>query len=202
VPWPEWVPAEVIGALAGRGIRAPWSHQASAACHAHAGRNVIISTGAASGKSLGYLLPALTSVLAGDTVLYVTPTKALAADQLASIRSLSIPGIVAATFDGDSSTAERAWARSHGRYLLTTPDMLHRALLPGHARWSGFFSRLRYVIIDECHGYRGVFGLTWGTCCDGSAGWWPITLRRTRCRARCSSWPRRRSGPPAPARAC
>jgi DEAD/DEAH box helicase domain-containing protein len=158
VPWPEWVPAEVIGALAERGIRAPWSHQASAACHAQAGRNVIISTGAASGKSLGYLLPALTSVLAGDTVLYVTPTKALAADQLASIRSLSIPGIVAATFDGDSSTAERAWARSHGRYLLTTPDMLHRALLPGHARWSGFFSRLRYVIIDECHGYRGVFG--------------------------------------------
>ena len=158
MPWPEWVPAEVIGALAGRGIRAPWSHQASAACHAQAGRNVIISTGAASGKSLGYLLPALTSVLAGDTVLYVTPTKALAADQLASIRSLSIPGIVAATFDGDSSTAERAWARSHGRYLLTTPDMLHRALLPGHARWSGFFSRLRYVIIDECHGYRGVFG--------------------------------------------
>jgi DEAD/DEAH box helicase domain-containing protein len=158
VPWPEWVPGEVIGALAGRGISAPWSHQASAASHANAGRNVIISTGAASGKSLGYLLPALTSVLAGDTVLYVTPTKALAADQLASIRSLGISGIVAATFDGDSSTAERAWARSHGRYLLTTPDMLHRALLPGHARWSGFFSRLRYVIIDECHGYRGVFG--------------------------------------------
>ena len=64
----------------------------------------------------------------------------------------------AATFDGDSTSAERAWARSHARYLLTTPDMLHRALLPGHARWSGFFSRLRYVIIDECHGYRGVFG--------------------------------------------
>src|SRR5208283_3016991 len=121
-------------------------------------RNVIISTAAASGKSLGYLLPALTSVLAGDTVLYVTPTKALAADQLASIRSLGLPGVQAATFDGDSTYAERAWARSHARYLLTTPDMLHRALLPGHARWPGFFSRLRYVIIDECHGYRGVFG--------------------------------------------
>jgi DEAD/DEAH box helicase domain-containing protein len=158
VPWPDWVPAEVIGPLADRGIRAPWSHQASAACHARAGRNVIISTGAASGKSLGYLLPALTSVLAGETVLYVTPTRALAADQLAWLRSLAIPGVAAATFDGDSSTAERAWARSHARYLLTTPDMLHRALLPGHARWSGFFSRLRYVIIDECHGYRGVFG--------------------------------------------
>ena len=157
MPWPDWVPAGVTEALAGRGIRAPWSHQASAASFAWASRNVIISTGAASGKSLGYLLPALTSVLAGDTVLYVTPTKALAADQLASIRSLSIPGVVAA-IDGDSRTAERAWARSHARYLLTTPDMLHRALLPGHARWSGFFSRLRYVVIDECHGYRGVFG--------------------------------------------
>ena len=158
VPWPPWVPAEVIGAFAARGIRAPWSHQALAADHAQAGRNVIISTAAASGKSLGYLLPALTSVLAGDTVLYVTPTKALAADQLASIRSLGLPGVQAATFDGDSTYAERAWARSHARYLLTTPDMLHRALLPGHARWSGFFSRLRFVIIDECHGYRGVFG--------------------------------------------
>jgi DEAD/DEAH box helicase domain-containing protein len=156
--WPSWVPAEVTGAFAARGIRAPWSHQAQAADHAQAGRNVIISTAAASGKSLGYLMPALTSVLAGDTVLYVTPTKALAADQLASIRALGLPGVQAATFDGDSTYTERAWARSHARYLLTTPDMLHRALLPGHARWSGFFSRLRFVVIDECHGYRGVFG--------------------------------------------
>jgi len=158
VPWPGWVPAEVIAAFAARGIGAPWSHQALAADHARAGRNVIISTAAASGKSLGYLLPALSAVLAGDTVLYVTPTKALAADQLASIRSLGLPGVQAATFDGDSTQAERAWARSHARYLLTTPDMLHRALLPGHARWSGFFSRLRLVVVDECHGYRGVFG--------------------------------------------
>ena len=158
VPWPQWVPAEVVGAFAARGIGAPWSHQALAADHAQAGRNVIISTAAASGKSLGYLLPALAAVLAGDTVLYVTPTKALAADQLASIRSLGLPGVQAATFDGDSTYAERSWARSHARYLLTTPDMLHRALLPGHARWSGFFSRLRLVVIDECHGYRGVFG--------------------------------------------
>jgi DEAD/DEAH box helicase domain-containing protein len=158
VPWPPWVPGEVIDAFAGRGISAPWTHQAIAASHAQAGRNVIISTAAASGKSLGYLLPALTSVLAGDTVLYITPAKALAADQLASIRALGLRGVQAATFDGDSTRAERDWARSHARYLLTTPDMLHRALLPGHARWSGFFSRLRYVIIDECHGYRGVFG--------------------------------------------
>ncbi len=158
VPWPHWVPAEITGAFAARGINAPWSHQALAADHARADRNVIISTAAASGKSLGYLMPALTSVLAGDTALYITPTKALAADQLASIRSLGLPGVQAAVFDGDSTYVQRAWARSHARYLLTTPDMLHRALLPGHARWSGFFSRLRYVVVDECHGYRGVFG--------------------------------------------
>jgi DEAD/DEAH box helicase domain-containing protein len=158
VPWPPWVPAEVIGAFAARGIGAPWSHQAQVADHAQAGRNVIISTGAASGKSLGYLLPALAAVLAGDTVLYVTPAKALAADQLASIRALALPGVQAATFDGDTTRTERDWARSHARYLLTTPDMLHQSLLPRHARWSGFFSRLRYVIIDECHEYRGVFG--------------------------------------------
>src|SRR5437763_15879483 len=158
VPWPSWVPAPVAGAFAARGIRAPWTHQALAADHARAGRNVIISTAAASGKSLGYLLPALTAVLAGDTVLYVTPTKALAADQLRSIRALGLPGVQAAVFDGDSTRAERDWARSHARYLLTTPDMLHRSLLPGHNRWSGFFSRLSYVVVDECHGYRGVFG--------------------------------------------
>src|SRR5690242_6990184 len=158
VPWPSWVPAPVAEAFAARGIRAPWSHQALAADHARAGQNVIISTAAASGKSLGYLLPALTAVLAGETVLYVTPTKALAADQLRSIRALGLPGVQAAVFDGDSTRAEQDWARSHARYLLTTPDMLHRALLPRHNRWSGFFGRLSYVVVDECHGYRGVFG--------------------------------------------
>jgi DEAD/DEAH box helicase domain-containing protein len=158
VPWPAWVPPEITDVYAARGIHAPWSHQATAASHAQADRNVIISTPAASGKSLAYLLPALTAVLAGETVLYVTPTKALAADQLAAIRSLGVPGLHAAVVDGDSTAAERAWARSHARYLLTTPDMLHCALLPGHKRWSGFYSRLRYVIVDECHGYRGVFG--------------------------------------------
>ena len=158
VPWPDWVPADITEVFGRRGVAAPWSHQAAAASHAHAGQNVIIATPAASGKSLAYLLPALAAIQAGETVLYVTPTKALAADQLAAIRSLGIPGLHAAVVDGDSTQAERAWARSHARYLLTTPDMLHCALLPGHKRWSGFFSRLRYVIVDECHGYRGIFG--------------------------------------------
>ena len=112
VPWPSWVPAPVAEAFAARGIRAPWTHQALAADHAQAGRNVIISTAAASGKSLGYLLPALTEVLDGGTVLYIAPTKALAADQLRSIRALGLPGVRAAVFDGDSTRAERAWARA------------------------------------------------------------------------------------------
>ena len=157
-PWPDWAPAEVTSALGRRGVRTPWSHQVTAADHARHGRNVIISTGTASGKSLGYLLPALTGILEGGTALYIAPTKALAADQLAAIQALGLPGVRAAALDGDTSTGERAWARSHADYLLTNPDMLHHVLLPQHRRWPGFFSRLRYVIVDECHGYRGVFG--------------------------------------------
>src|SRR5207237_1316219 len=122
VPWPPWVPTPVAEAFAARGVRAPWSHQALAAEHARAGRNVIISTAAASGKSLGYLLPALTAVLAGDTVLYVTPTKALAADQLRTIRALGLPGVQAAVLAGDSARAERDWARSHARRLRPAAD--------------------------------------------------------------------------------
>jgi len=158
VPWPDWVPAEVTAAFARQGIGQPWSHQAEAAALARSGRNVIIATRAASGKSAGYLAPALTAILEGGTVLYIAPTKALAADQLEAVRALGVPGVRAACFDGDSTAAERAWAQSHAGYLLTNPDMLHSALLPRHARWSGFFKRLRYVIVDECHGYSGVFG--------------------------------------------
>ncbi len=157
-PWPAWVPAELLSALLRTGISAPWAHQADAAEHARAGRGVIIATGTSSGKSLGYLLPALTAVLEGGTALYLSPTRALAADQLRLIRSLDVGGVRAAVIDGDTPAADRAWARSHASYLLTTPDMLHHALLPGHRRWNGFFRRLRYVIVDECHGYRGVFG--------------------------------------------
>src|SRR5487761_1111810 len=158
VPWPGWVPAELRQGFADSGISAPWAHQAAAADHARAGRNVIISTPAASGKSLGYLMPALTAVLEGGTALYLTPTKALAADQLRAIRSLRLHGVRAAVLDGDTPAAGRSWARAHASYLATTPDTLHLALLPGHARWARFLSRLRYVIVDECHGYRGVFG--------------------------------------------
>jgi DEAD/DEAH box helicase domain-containing protein len=158
VAWPEWVPAQVTDAFGRAGVREPWAHQAAAADHARSGRSVIIATGTASGKSLGYLLPALTAVLQGGTALYLAPTKALAADQLRLVRALGIPGVRAAVVDGDTTAADRSWARAHATYLLTTPDMLHHMLLPRHARWDGFLRRLSYVIVDECHGYRGVFG--------------------------------------------
>ncbi|HEY0938054.1 MAG TPA: DEAD/DEAH box helicase [Trebonia sp.] len=156
--WPESVRPEVAAALADRGIAFPWTHQAQAAGLARAGNHVIIATRAASGKSAGYLAAALSAVLDGGTVLYLSPTKALAADQLKAVRDLGVPGVRATCYDGDSSVTERAWAQSHANYLLTNPDMVHGGLLPNHSRWRGFFRRLRVVIIDECHGYRGVFG--------------------------------------------
>jgi DEAD/DEAH box helicase domain-containing protein len=156
--WPESVRVEVAAALTASGVGAPWTHQARAAELARAGSHVILATRAASGKSAGYLAAALSEVLDGGTVLYIAPTKALAADQLKAVCDLAVPGVRATCYDGDSTAAERAWAQSHANYLLTNPDMLHSGLLPNHARWRGFFRRLRVVIIDECHGYRGVFG--------------------------------------------
>jgi DEAD/DEAH box helicase domain-containing protein len=158
VAWPDWVAAEVISAFEVSGVPGPWAFQARAADLAAAGRNVILATPPASGKSLGYLLPALTQVAAGGTALYLAPTRALATDQQRMVASLGVPGVKPAVVDGDTPYIERSWARAHATYLLTTPDMLHHSLLPRHASWDGFFRRLRFVIVDECHAYRGVFG--------------------------------------------
>ncbi|SNS92804.1 DEAD/DEAH box helicase domain-containing protein [Streptosporangium subroseum] len=156
--WPDWVDERLVTRWANHGISGLWPHQAEAANLVHDGLNVIIATGTASGKSLSYLVPALSSVLDGGTVLYLSPTKALAADQLRSLGELDLPELRAATFDGDTSFEERAWIRRHANYVLTNPDMLHRTLLPRHAQWSAFWRRLRVIVVDECHGYRGVFG--------------------------------------------
>ncbi|GAA3180317.1 hypothetical protein GCM10010486_55430 [Nonomuraea roseoviolacea subsp. carminata] len=152
------MPELLVTRLANRGITGMWPHQYEAADLAHRGRNVIISTGTASGKSLAYLTPAVASCLDGGTVLYLTPTKALAADQFRGLRELRITQVRAATFDGDTPFEERTWVRQHANYVLTNPDMLHRSILPRHAQWSSYFRRLRLVVVDECHGYRGVFG--------------------------------------------
>ena len=186
-----------------RGIRAPWSHQAHAADHAQAGRNVIISTAAASGKSLGYLLPALTAVLAGDTVLYVTPTKALAADQLAAIRALGLPGVQAATCDGDS-TCGRAGLGPQPRQVPA--DHAGHAAPRAAARARPLVGVLQPAALRGDRRMprvpRASSAPTWATCCGGCAGWWRITPRRTACRARCSCSPRPRSGRLASAPGC
>ena len=158
--WPDWAPELLVDRLRARGIVRPWEHQAAAASLAHAGKSVVIATGTASGKSLAYQLPVLSTLLTDGktTALYLSPTKALAADQLRSLRSLVLPDVRAAAFDGDTEPPERDWVRAHSRLVLTNPDMLHRGILPSHTRWATFLRRLRYVVVDECHTYRGVFG--------------------------------------------
>ena len=164
--WPGWAAPEVVGAWQRAGVERPWRHQRQAADLLHAGIHTVVATGTASGKSLCYLLPALTDITdtrgdrgqRGSTVLYLSPTKALAQDQLSRLHELAVPGLRATTHDGDSPPEQREWTRDHAEYVLTNPDMLHRSLLPGHHRWSRFLGNLGYVVVDECHQYRGVFG--------------------------------------------
>jgi DEAD/DEAH box helicase domain-containing protein len=164
--WPNWVWPLLVDRWTGQGVSRPWQHQVALAELAHAGRHAVVATGTASGKSLGYLMPALTAIQEGaahasgrgSTVLYLAPTKALAVDQLRSLRELALVQVRAATFDGDTPREERDWVRAHASYVLTNPDMLHRTVLPRHTEWAPFLRRLRYVVIDECHVYRGVFG--------------------------------------------
>ena len=163
VPWPGWVPHELVAAWAAQGIERPWSHQVAAADLAWTGHHVVVSTGTASGKSLAYLMPSLSATLepgrrSPATALYLGPTKALAADQYRAIAHLDLPGVRAATYDGDTPSEEREWVRAHATFVLTNPDMLHHSLLPGHPRWAGFLKSLRYVVVDEVHAYRGLFG--------------------------------------------
>ena len=176
VAWPDWVSAEVRDALAAHGIDRPWSHQAEAAGAAFAGRHVGVATGTASGKSLAYLLPVIESGLHGragwvpdavrprlalpdrHTSLYLAPTKALAHDQLRFAGALDLPGWKVGALDGDSDPEERRFAREFATYVFSNPDMLHRSVLPQHARWSRFLGDLRYVVVDEAHRYKGVFG--------------------------------------------
>jgi DEAD/DEAH box helicase domain-containing protein len=166
VAWPAWADVQLVERLTSSGVAAPWRHQVRAAELAHGGESVVVATGTASGKSLAYLLPTLTAVREGlgardgrgSTVLYLSPTKALAGDQLRALLALDLDGVRAATYDGDTASEEREWVRAHASYVLTNPDLLHRSMLPGHARWASFLRALTYVVVDECHVYRGVFG--------------------------------------------
>jgi DEAD/DEAH box helicase domain-containing protein len=160
VPWPDWAPQRLREAFGAAGVAVPWAHQVAVAEHARAGRHVVVATGTASGKSLAYQLPVLACLLADRhaTALYLAPTKALAADQIRALSELGLAEVRPAAYDGDTPMSERDWVRSHARWVFTNPDMLHHGLLARHDRWGRLLRRLRFVVIDECHAYRGVFG--------------------------------------------
>lgn len=146
------------------GLSTLYSHQADAINVIRQGKNVMVATPSASGKTLCYNIPVLDSVLedSGSRALYLFPTKALAHDQLRSLRELggetiNLPWECAA-YDGDTMAEERSGIRKRARIVLTNPDMLHVGILPNHKAWDTFFRRLRYVVVDEAHVYRGVFG--------------------------------------------
>ena len=187
--WPEWADPDLVAAYRRLGVERPWTHQVAAAQSAHAGHHTVLATGTGSGKSLAAWLPALSDILAAQspgadsrisahgrrpTTLYLSPTKALAADQAASLGRLigeleavqreagtptgSLRTVRAGTCDGDTPLPERDWVRAHADVVLTNPDFLHFSLLPGHERWTRLLRGLRYVVIDECHAYRGILG--------------------------------------------
>lgn len=177
--WPGWADGDLVRGYRGLGVDRPWEHQVEAATAVRAGRHTVLATSTGSGKSLAFWLPALTAVRAGaadtvldpgriesarrrPTVLYLSPTKALAADQLAGLVRLldaaAVRDVRVATCDGDTGRDERRWVREHADVVLTNPDFLHFALLPQHRTWSRLLSSLAYVVVDECHAFRGLFG--------------------------------------------
>ena len=160
---PSWAHADLAAAYAGKGIRRLYSHQAAAAEAIREGKNVVVVTPTASGKTLCYNLPVLNAILENtDTrALYLFPTKALAQDQLAELHDLNQRldnrfGVF--TYDGDTPSDARKAIREQGHIVLSNPDMLHTGILPHHTRWTRLFENLRYVVLDELHSYRGVFG--------------------------------------------
>lgn len=167
------------GRIEAERIGAPTPAHAEDAKSTGSGRHVIVATGTASGKTLSYLMPTLdaiyrascgepvssTSAYSGAknlnnraNVLYISPAKALSADQLTALTSYNLPGLHAASYDGDTPTGERRWIREHANFILTTPDMLNYSILSNHRQWASFLRGLRYVVLDEAHSYRGVFG--------------------------------------------
>ena len=159
-PLPSDLPPVLADRLARNGVDALYVHQAAARDRLVAGRHTVVATGTASGKSLCYQLPLLERLLADEhaTALYLAPTKALARDQVRALRELRLPQIRAAAYDGDTPRHERDAVRRTANVVLTNPDMLHASILPGHRRWRDFLHNLSFVIVDECHAARGVFG--------------------------------------------
>ncbi len=154
------LPEKLAARLAGRGVASLYRHQARAVRNIREGRHVVLVSGTASGKTLCYQIPIAERILQdpSSTALLVYPTKALAQDQLGSLLRLRLPGLVASTYDGDLEKSRRSRVRKTANVILTNPDMLHYGILPHHGLWSSFLSRLKYVVIDEMHYLRGMFG--------------------------------------------
>jgi len=160
VELPDDLPTSLRARLEHAGIDRLWSHQAETLDRARQREHLVIATGTASGKSLAYQLPVVERLLTDDSAaaLYLAPTKALAHDQLRAIRAMKLPQVRAAVLDGDVEQTERDAIRRTANWVLTNPDLLHRSLLPNHRWWADLLHRLAFVIIDESHVARGVFG--------------------------------------------
>ncbi|MDC4233406.1 DEAD/DEAH box helicase [Actinomyces sp. B33] len=177
VPWPAWVAPDVVDAWAARGAVRPWSHQAQALDRIAEGRDVVLATGTGSGKSLVAWTPILSDLARASSsarisdvhrrpaCLYMAPTKALAADQLAGLERLiagapdgPLRAVRTAAADGDAAREVKEWARGNADIILTNPDFLHHVMLPSHERWTRLLASLRYIVIDELHHWRGVTG--------------------------------------------
>lgn len=178
--WPSWAHPDVVEYLVDRGVTHPWIHQVATAEAAWEGRDVIVATGTASGKSLGYQLPILSALAHAQdaqaapgrgarpseplpTALYLCPTKALAQDQVAQLARMcrdipALAGVSVATYDGDTPPEQRRIIRDEAHIIVTNPDMVHASILGNAQRWGRLLRTLRYVVVDEAHVYRGVFG--------------------------------------------
>jgi DEAD/DEAH box helicase domain-containing protein len=164
VPFPAELHPQLLNQLSHSGVKALYSHQASAWQAVRQGSHVVVVTSTASGKTLAYNLPILDALLrdADARALYLFPTKALTQDQLEKLQGinagLDAPGVPPGIYDGDTPSAQRPGIRKNARILLTNPDMLHTGILPHHTLWSDLFANLKYIVLDELHTYRGVFG--------------------------------------------
>lgn len=176
--WPTWVALDVVEAWKARGVLRPWSHQVEALDSIASGNDVVLATGTGSGKSAPAWTPILSDLVNAEdsgrisqirrrpTCLYISPTKALAADQMANLGALlsaapsdsALRQVRAVTADGDTPRETKDWARANADIIATNPDYLHYVMLPGHERWTRFLASLKYIVIDELHHWRGVVG--------------------------------------------
>ena len=161
--FPAWLDPRIVAGLEGRGINRPYTHQAEAVEAVHAGEDIVVVTPTASGKSLCYAIPILQAIAEDPAAraLLLFPTKALGQDQVAEFGELATASglrVSASTYDGDTPAPIRSTVRAAGQVVVTNPDMLHSAILPHHTKWFQLFEQLRFIVIDELHTYRGVFG--------------------------------------------